>query len=601
MKAFEMKPVGTEDTAKPLNQKLLTKQDTYTDARNDDDYYARGNTFSRTFTFTDNLKRTMTQTLGIDADLDEKWTNNIAETFNKASVQKDGDIPEPAAYGRDKEFWVNFIVTGLVGCLLGLIGICYLNITEKAPKWWVNNFYAPDTSVTFFHCDETCNFAEQKTDPSCICDKYKNFDEYAGEKYWVGIIAFTGFIVGCIRHFTKYPDDLPGIFKEILDYHVHWEWSFLTFVISTISLSGGACLGPEQALGNVGGGIASYISEKWIHFKDESNRKLFVLGGIACALGALMPSPLLAVLLIHELGELPKSFMECTLVMSIGAVMAYMVYQSLIEYTWVEKLQLQTAFVSYDWTYEEVDCMTAIVIGMVSAGLGLCCLIIIGFTKQLLNRIRMRLAPFPVAKSVIPPTLAGILIGLVNWTLPMTVGNGSQTMPMIVSYGLKGQLKESILIKSAFAKMFCLGLSMNSGFVGGFVYPIMTIGAMAGVVANIKYPELPIGLTCGCFIAAVPCSICPIPFTFVIMMGMIFYFGAYQAAPIFIACITSYTLVVGSGIFNALRRRAAGQPTVDPNEAKVMTNAERLKKEQENFAVEQYMSTQKAGNRGTAI
>ncbi len=84
---------------KPLNQKLLQKQDSYS-KENDEDYYARGNTFSRAFTFDPlALKRTLTQTLGIDADLDEQWTNNIAATYEKASAQKDGDIPEPAAYG----------------------------------------------------------------------------------------------------------------------------------------------------------------------------------------------------------------------------------------------------------------------------------------------------------------------------------------------------------------------------------------------------------------------------------------------------------------------------------------------------------------------
>lgn len=72
-------------------QKLLQKTDTYS-RETDEEYYARGNTFSRAFTFDPlALKRTLTQTLGIDADLDEKWTNDVVSTFEIAAKQKDGE------------------------------------------------------------------------------------------------------------------------------------------------------------------------------------------------------------------------------------------------------------------------------------------------------------------------------------------------------------------------------------------------------------------------------------------------------------------------------------------------------------------------------
>lgn len=41
----------------------------------------------------------------------------------------------------------------------------------------------------------------------------------------------------------------------------------------------GATLGPEAALSNVGGGLASYITDHWVHFEDDSDRKLVVLTG----------------------------------------------------------------------------------------------------------------------------------------------------------------------------------------------------------------------------------------------------------------------------------------------------------------------------------
>jgi hypothetical protein len=45
-------------------------------------------------------------------------------------------------------------------------------------------------------------------------------------------------------------------------------------------LAGGAALGPEAALSNVGGGMATFITEHWVHFEDDNDRKLVVLSGI---------------------------------------------------------------------------------------------------------------------------------------------------------------------------------------------------------------------------------------------------------------------------------------------------------------------------------
>ena len=66
--------------------------------------------------------------------------------------------------------------------------------------------------------------------------------------------------------------------------------------------------GPEQALASLGGGLATYVSENFNLYDDngEDYKKLLVLGGMASALGALFPSPLLGVLMLIELGKLPK-------------------------------------------------------------------------------------------------------------------------------------------------------------------------------------------------------------------------------------------------------------------------------------------------------
>ena len=50
---------------------------------------------------------------------------------------------------------------------------------------------------------------------------------------------------------------------------------------------------------------------------------------MAAALATLFPSPLLAALTIIELGVMPKTYMECTVLMSITAFISFAIYYEL--------------------------------------------------------------------------------------------------------------------------------------------------------------------------------------------------------------------------------------------------------------------------------
>lgn len=54
--------------------------------------------------------------------------------------------------------------------------------------------------------------------------------------------------MGIIRWAFKYPDGLPGFFKEVNSCHVDPTHAPLTIILSAISIAGGANLGPEQAM-----------------------------------------------------------------------------------------------------------------------------------------------------------------------------------------------------------------------------------------------------------------------------------------------------------------------------------------------------------------
>ena len=105
-----------------------------------------------------------------------------------------------------------------------------------------------------------------------------------------------------------------------------------------------------------------------------------------------------------------------------------------------------------------------------------------------------------------------ICIGCISYVLPLTIGDGNMTLSNIVKLTYYQTLADNgsvtvngkymtvhLLLCSAFGKMFALAVSMNCGFVGGFVFPMITIGALAGCVAALLHPTLPMGLIVGCF------------------------------------------------------------------------------------------------------
>lgn len=113
-----------------------------------------------------------------------------------------------------------------------------------------------------------------------------------------------------------------------------------------------------------------------------------------------------------------------------------------------------------------------------------------------------------------------------------------------------------LLIYTALARMFLLGVSMNCGFIGGVIYPFLTMGTIIGVVAYKMHNEVPLGLFVSCFLVGLPSGIVPMPLTLVSLACFLFFFGFYQTVPVLVACITSFSIVSSSGLMKGLVMQA---------------------------------------------
>ena len=78
----------------------------------------------------------------------------------------------------------------------------------------------------------------------------------------MAVTAAAGVVVGLLRRLTLLPEQIPSLIVDLKDEHVDQRLVPGIVAVSAASLIGGASLGPEQALGSMGGGAGSWISRR---------------------------------------------------------------------------------------------------------------------------------------------------------------------------------------------------------------------------------------------------------------------------------------------------------------------------------------------------
>ena len=122
-----------------------------------------------------------------------------------------------------------------------------------------------------------------------------------GHWWWVAVATAAGVAVGLLRRLTRLPQDVPGLFADLQSGHVEPRLVPGIVAVSTASLIGGASLGPEKALGAMGGGVGSWLARRRALGKEDS--QVNTLAGFAGAYGGLFSSTLIVVLLILEVAR----------------------------------------------------------------------------------------------------------------------------------------------------------------------------------------------------------------------------------------------------------------------------------------------------------
>ncbi|HKA96972.1 MAG TPA: chloride channel protein [Streptosporangiaceae bacterium] len=430
-----------------------------------------------------------------------------------------GQAVEPPVTER-REFWVLMgyaVVLGVFGAFAGLI---FVGAITFGGKWYTDSH------------------------PGWL----------GGHWWWVAVAAAAGIAVGLLRRLTRLPWKTPGLFDDLQTEHVDTKLVPGIAAVSVVSLIGGASLGPEKALGSMGGGAGGWIAQRR-GLKTE-DAQVNTLAGFAGAYGGLFSATLIVVMLIMEVAR-PGGhrFAKALAAQIVASSVSFGIYFAIAGAVFLDFYKVP------HYKFEDWQLLAGIPLGLFAA---VVVTLLVGFTlgaARLFGRLKLP----DIAKSV----LGGVIFGVVGVALPLTMFNGADQLKTVLSGA--GTLGVGLLAASLIAKMLTFGVSQGSGFVGGPIFPSLFIGGTAGVIVHRVIPGVPLGLAFTCLLAAIPGSLAAAPFAMVLLAAFLTQVGALQTAPILIAVITSFLTMQGVKYFLASRKQARAAAAKRAAEAKLAT------------------------------
>ena len=377
---------------------------------------------------------------------------------------------------------------------------------------------------------------------------------FGGHWWWVAVAAAAGVAVGLVRRLTRLPWKTPGLFEDLSTEHVDPGLVPGIAAVSLVSLIGGASLGPEKALGSMGGGAGSWIAQRR-GLKTE-DAQVNTLAGFAGAYGGLFSATLIVVILIMEVARPGgQRFAKALAAQIVASSVSFGIYFAIAGAVFLDFYKVP------HFKFEDWQLLAGIPLGLFAA------VVVTLLTGFILGAARLfaRLRIPDIAKSV----LGGVIFGVVGVALPLTMFSGGNQLKVVVSGA--GTLGLGLLVALLIGKMFTFGVSLGSGFVGGPIFPSLFIGGTAGVLVHQVIPGVPLGLAFTCLLAAVPGAVVAAPFAMVLMAAFLTQVGALQTAPILIAVVTAFLTMEGVKFFLASRQQARAAAAKPAAEAKPAT------------------------------
>jgi H+/Cl- antiporter ClcA len=399
---------------------------------------------------------------------------------------------------RTPEFWQLLGWAAGLGAFMGLVAVAFLALID----FGIELIWPDDTPTGLF----------------------------SGEWWFIPLIGAFGLVVGLLRRALNVEPVIPGLFEEIKELRVEPRLVFGRVAVAFVSLISGASVGPEAPLATIGGGAATWISER--RKLSEEMRGVNVLSGMAGAFGGFFAAPIISAMLVVEASTPsgPRRYAITALPGLTAAITGFAVFYLISGGTLLDIYQVPP------FEFSLPNFLIAIplgVLGALVAGL-------FGITMGIVHKSTARFRTSPIMLA----TLGGLAIGAIAWAMPLTLFSGTTQLATALDHA--PEFTAALLFLLVVGKILATALSFGTGFYGGPIFPLIFVGGVTGAAVHALIPGIPEGLAVVCLFAAVPGAGAAIPYTLVLLAALGVSLGSpVEAAPAALATVIAYSIYKG--------------------------------------------------------
>ena len=298
------------------------------------------------------------------------------------------------------------------------------------------------------------------------------------------VTTLGGAVVGLLLWRLGAPGEIAAVVDNIHLRHGRLDVRQTPSMTATslASIVAGGSAGPEAPLVQIVGSLGSLLGDR-LHLRGPFVRTL-TFCGMGAALGAFFGAPLggaiFALEIPHRRGI---EYYEALLPAVVSAMLAFLVFRWLVGYEHIlfhlhAPQELTLPMIAWGVVFGGVGAGVAMLFNLIFSGMG-----------RLTHKIEHR--------PVLLATLAGLAIGLLAQLSPKSLFWGEFQIDSVVNakaallsqHGLP--LALCLLLGLALVKMLAVACTLHGGFRGGFIFPLLFIGACVGTAISAAVPQLP--------------------------------------------------------------------------------------------------------------
>jgi H+/Cl- antiporter ClcA len=360
------------------------------------------------------------------------------------------------------------------------------------------------------------------------------------------VTATGGLIVGLLTRWLGAAGEIAAVVDNIhLDHgRISMRQTPSMVATSLVGITAGGSAGPEAPLVQIVGSCASWLGDR-LKMNGQTVRT-FTFCGMATALGAFFGAPLggavFALEIPHRRGI---EYHESLLPAVVSALVAFLLFHSIVGYE----------NVLFHFQQQEPMSLTTVLWGVFFGAIGALFAKLFAVTFELVGHVGEALRKSPVLLA----TSGGLLIGFLAQVSPMTLFWGEFQIDRVINLGdalLQTHSKlsaVSLLVGLALVKILAISVTLRSGFRGGFIFPLMFVGAAIGTAATLLLPTAPAAAITIATMAAINVGITKTPISTSIILVTL---TGLSMLPVVIAASVVSLLCTGNvSLINTQRER----------------------------------------------